>query len=113
VARFSGRKVRVRSYALDIEAAVLGGQIITSLRGANIGLDDNRMSEGALGAIAMGVRVIGGDKDLVDALLEALSNLGHLAASSEPLPPATGMSLGDDGTPVAATIFVGVKPLTQ
>jgi len=62
--KFAGRKVRVKSYALDFEAAVLGQQIIDCLRAARIVVDDNRMSQGALGSIATGIRVTGDDKEL-------------------------------------------------
>jgi hypothetical protein len=112
LARFAGRRMRIKSYALDVEAAVLGQQIIATLQAANIGGDDRRMSVGALGAIAIGIHVTGDDKELIDATLAAFSSVG-LAVSPEPVPIITGMALSDDGTPVAAIIFVGVKPPAQ
>jgi hypothetical protein len=112
LARFAGRRMRVKSYALDVEAAILGQQIIATLQAANIGGDDRRMSEGAPGAIAIGIHVTGDDKELIDATLAAFSSVG-LAVSPEPVPIMAGMALSDDGTTVAATVFVGVKPLAQ
>jgi hypothetical protein len=112
LARFAGRRMRIKSYALDIDAAILGQQIIASLQAINIGGDDRRMSEGALGAIAIGIHVAGDDKELIDATLAAFSSVG-LAVSPEPVPIMAGTALSDDGTTVAATIFVGVKPIAQ
>jgi hypothetical protein len=112
LSRFAGRKVRIRSYALDVEAAVFGQQIMNCLQGANIPFDDHRMSESSLGAVATGVRVTGQDGAFVTAILKALSSLGRVAVSPEAPPQgAAGMSMGDDGTAAAATIFVGVKPI--
>jgi hypothetical protein len=109
---FSGRRVRIKSYALDTESAVLGQQIIEIFAAVHIGVDDRRMSDGSLGSIATGVRITGDDGLFVAALLRAFSNLGHLVVSPEAPPPATGLALGDDGTDVQANIFVGVKPIS-
>jgi hypothetical protein len=111
--RFGGRRVQIKSYAMDVEAAILGQQIMDILTAANIVRDDRRMSEGALGAIAIGVHITGEDKELIDAALAAFSSIGTLVVSSEPVPHTAGIVLGDDMTPSAAIIFVGVKPLAQ
>jgi hypothetical protein len=108
---FAGEKVVVRSYMLDAEAAVVGGQIIDVLKVAKIDVDDRRMSESSAGSIAMGVHVVGDNKFLVGGLLTALGNIGQLSVSSDPPPPPV-FSVGGGGEVYGpATIFVGVKPI--
>jgi hypothetical protein len=58
------------------------------------------------------VHVTGEDKSFINAILTALAKAG-LAVSPDAVPPSTGMSLGNDGSIVAATIFVGIKPIPQ
>lgn len=111
---FSGRKVMVKSYAQDVEAAILGKQIIESLKSANIDVSDNILSVSALGSIALAVRVTGNDKALVATLLDILSSVGKLLVTPEPPPAVTGMSVGGrDESAMAAIIFVGAKPIAQ
>jgi len=75
---FAGRKVRVRSYGLDVDAAVLGQQIMTALQSAKIVVDDRRMSDQSLGLIVTGVYVTGSDDAFVRAMFGAFSSLGEL-----------------------------------
>ena len=111
---FSGRKVMVKSYAQDVEAAILGKQIIESLKFANIDVSDNTLSVGSLGSIALAVHVTGNDETLVATLLNTLSSIGELLVTPEPTPAASGMSLGGpDESAMAAIIFVGAKPIAQ
>ena len=111
---FSGSKVMVKSYALDVEAAILGKQIIESLESANIQVSDHTLSLSSFGSIALAVHVTGNDETLVAALLDALSSIGNLLVTPEPRPATTGMSMGGgDESAMAAVIFVGAKPITQ
>ncbi len=111
---FSGSKVMVKSYALDVEAAILGKQIIESLKFANINVFDKTLSISAFGSIALAVHVTGNDKPLVAALLSTLSSVGKFLVTPEPPPPVTGMTVGgQDESAMAATIFVGAKPIAQ
>lgn len=108
------KAVRVTSYALDTEAAILGWQIVSALKNGGVTVDDCRMSQGTLGAITIGVHVTGSDKTEVKRLLAILAAVG-LSPSKEPLVLGVGMSSGCN-TPdneIAATVFVGVKPLPQ
>ncbi len=104
----------VKSYAQDVEAAILGKQIIESLKSANIDVSDNILSVSSLGSVALAVRVTGNDKTLVAALLDTLSSVGNLLVIPEAPPAAAGMSTGGGKeSAMAAEIFVGAKPITQ
>ncbi len=111
---FAGRKVMVKSYAQDVEAAILGKQIIESLKSANIDVSDKILSVSSLGSIALAVHVTGNDEPLVASLLDALSSVGNLLVAPEPPPGAPGISTGGGNeSAMAAVIFVGAKPITQ
>lgn len=110
--QFKGMTVSVSSYALDADAAVFGGQLLRAVKDAGLTPIDRRMSEGALGSLALGVHVTGTNPDLERTLIEFLNNIGIQALSSEP-PPSSGMSLGGQGVPYSCKIFIGVKPLAK
>jgi hypothetical protein len=107
---FAGETVIVRSYMLDVESAILGGQLIDILNAAHIVPADRRMSESSSNAIALGIHVVGDNKPLVVAILTALKKVGGFIVSPEPPPPPM-ISQGGSGVYGSATIFVGVKPL--
>lgn len=108
--KYSGQRIRMKSYSLDTESAVLGQQILNALHGANFSYDDRRMTVQSMGEIATGVRVTGSNASVVNDILAALQAAG-VVVSPEGVVPGAGMQLSDDGTPVAAEIFVGVKPI--
>jgi hypothetical protein len=106
--------VRIESYSLDGESAVFASQIGEALSKTSLRLDDGRMSQSSLSAINFGVHVTGKDNALVKALLNALHDGGIAADSTPPIKGAgmvAGSTISQDG--VAATIFVGIKPLAQ
>jgi hypothetical protein len=111
---FTGKRVRMESYGLDTESAIFGRQIGSALSLARIDLDDALMSKISGGAIVLGVHVTGDDKELVSALLAALSSAGVLT-SPEPFPThLAGVTMGIRPTVApAANVFVGIKPITQ
>ena len=108
--KHSGQRIRMKSYVLDTESAVFGQQILNALHGANLSYDDRRMTIQSTGEIATGVRVTGSNSSLVNDILAVLRDAG-VVVSPEGAPEGAGMQLSDDGTAVAATIFVGVKPI--
>jgi len=109
---FSGRKVMVKSYAQDVEAAILGKQIIESLKFANIEVSDNTLSVSSFRSIALAVHVTGNDETLVATLLDALSSVGNLYVTPEPPPATAGIAMGGGNeSAMAAVIFVGSKPI--
>lgn len=110
---FAERSVMVKSYASDVESAVLGKQIINLLKMAHINVVENLLSQSSLGSIGFSVRVTGNDKDLTALLLKSLSSIGNLAVSPEAIPPGV-MSIGRvDESKMDAIVFIGAKPITQ
>lgn len=109
---FASSRIIVKSYALDVESAVLGTQIIQTLEEARIGVVNNLLSQSSLGSVGLGVRVTGKNTKLVETLLKALSSIANLAVSPEPIPKGTGMYTGaGNEAEMDAIIFVGAKPL--
>ena len=56
---FRGKNIRLESYVLDVEGAVLGRQIKDAIFAAHIGFSDALMTRGSSGSIALGVHVTG------------------------------------------------------
>jgi hypothetical protein len=115
--KYAGRSVEIGSYAMDAESAVLGKQILVSLGAARLSATDRIASVSVLGGFLLGIHVSGPDEDFVTAIRKALVEAGAIVASKEQTSPSSGhagMSLGNpDAPPKAASIFVGVKPITQ
>jgi len=110
--QFRGMDVSVSSYALDADAAIFGGQLLEIIKNAGLTPVDRRMSEGALGSIALGVLVAGTNPALVRVLIDSLNSFGIQTLPGEP-PPSSGMSLGGQGVSYSSKIFIGVKPLPK
>ena len=114
---FAGQRVRIESYALDAESAALGTQIAGALSRGRLLVDaSGLLSMSIMGSLAVGVRVTGPNRALVDAIKFDLAMSG-IGASSDPLPSGSGMMLGimpgASADKPAATVFVAVKPLPQ
>lgn len=108
---FHGKSVLIDSYALDIEAAELGGQFINALTLASINPIDHRLCESAIGAVAPGIDISGSDGMLVNALLAAILLVSDIPATRGAVPPLNGISCGgQNAVGIDATIFIGVKP---
>jgi hypothetical protein len=113
---FSGKRVSVTTYSLDGEGASLATQIIASLNGATIEVDNNLASVMPMGGFALGVHVNGDDSGLVEAIRTALGGVGGLFVAPPNTPaPLGGASMqtapADGSKPVAASILVGIKPV--
>jgi len=113
--QFAGRRVAVTTYSLDAEGAILGKQIIKALQAAGINVNDNTASLMPLGGFSLGVHVTGSDQALVAALSAVLVSAGHLMVAPPNIPQPSGptMSTGTQSDHVAATILVGIKPLSN
>lgn len=111
----SGRRVRVKSYSLDVEAAVLAKMIIECFKQAGWSVDDNTLSQGALGVVITGVLVEGSmgayQDGVANTVLSALRAAAGLDAVFGSVPQPAGVFQPDDGTMVHAIVFVGVKPI--
>lgn len=110
--KFPGKTVRVTSYALDVEGAMLGTQILRVANGAGLPIDPRLLSEGALGSLMTGISVTGTDAAMISVVLSALESFG-LAVTPNPPPPSSGMSLGGQSAPLPLKIFIGAKPIAE
>jgi hypothetical protein len=115
---FAGRNVAVVSYSLDVEGAVLCQQLMEVLQAAKLPFSNKIGTISPLGSFALGVHVSGPDEELADALRKALGNFTGLfivpKEQSQSPTAQTGMSAGNaSDVPVAASILVGIKPLTR
>jgi hypothetical protein len=113
----SGKKVRVQSYSLDAEAALLGDELIDCFRSVGMDVDANLLSRGALGTVAAGMWVsgaMGEHHDLIaNRIFAALKSETDLIATIGEVPLSAGQYLVDRGGRVDATVFVGVKPVAR
>lgn len=110
---FAGKTVRIKSYSLDGEAAVLALQFIESTRRAVLRIFDKSMSQQTLGVIAFGVWISGTNDEMIAAFDEALP--AEIARARGVPPAGAGMwSASDDEPPPGGAeleVFVGAKPL--
>ena len=112
--RVARRRVRVESYSLDLEAAMLAGQIKNAL-GAILVVEDWIGAEPPARNFAKGINITGDDKELVEALVTAFRNVGLLDIGTVKLPPEPGGAILEEATPskkeADAVVLVGVKPI--
>jgi hypothetical protein len=115
---FQRHGVLIRSYGMDGEAAALGGQIIATLRAANLVVVDGRGSITVSGGFDTGVHIRGPATEnwFADTLGQALSVIGDLKVAVNDPEPSMGAIIGGGGqafTPgsIFLTLTVGVKPL--
>jgi len=108
--RFTG--VRVTSYALDAESAILAEQIVNTLRAAGVNVDDNTASVVSMGGFALGIHVTGTDAAAAAIIRQAISTETSLAVAPEgsPMPSAPTMGTGNI-TPEPVVVLIGVKPI--
>ena len=108
---FSGTHVKISSHKTDVEAALLGSQIMRALSLAHIELFDRRMTYDSFGSIGIGVLVSGSDTKLVAAIIAALPKRFDANEGERPGGFPTILPAGEDAVKTDATIFIGVKPL--
>jgi hypothetical protein len=108
--RFNGRKVKLITYAHDLEAGLLATQIKPALLEAGIRVDDQISGVMVVGGFVAGVWVNGPpvEQDLVKALFDTLVQDGKLVARNNGTKPFAGAANPADGV----NILVGVKPLS-
>lgn len=99
---FSGKKVKLASYALDSEGTIVAMRIYEALNAAKLLVDKEQATGVApFGAIAFGVFVDGPNRELVAALVAALA---PVQATANKIPHDIG------STDAEATVFVAAKP---
>jgi hypothetical protein len=110
---FQGKTVRLESYALDVEGAVLGDQIRAAVSAPGVNVDPNLMTNTAAdGQVTWGVHVTGTDSGLVSTLVSALRDAGIETFETPPARGGTSFNASLRAEP-DALIFVGVKPLAK
>ena len=97
---FQGKRVTVVTYALDVESAVLGAQLIAVMHRAGIVPIDNRASVMPFGGFSTGIR-FEGDENFATALYNGFCLKTGLAGVVNP---------GNAPPGVDATILIGPKP---
>jgi hypothetical protein len=110
---FSGKSVRVESYALDAEAGILAKQIIAALQASGMHVQDGTASLMPLGGFSLGVHVNGDEPDLVTGLSAILSSVGNLFVAPPNSIQGGGetISAGSGAPRPSVSILVGVKPV--
>jgi hypothetical protein len=115
LSQHAGKSIFLRSYALDMEGARFGQQLMAVFSSAHITVIDSRLSVSGMGSISSGIRISGKDEAFGVALAEIL-HAENIAVEWEATPmPVTGLTLG---APPAAenadiTVFIGVRPLPE
>lgn len=111
--QFSGKEVRVVSYATDVESAVLAKQIVAALSAGGMLVEDKTATIIPFGSISLGVHVAGKDEELVSSLTLILRSDGNLAVG----PPSSSidqtgvLAAGNPLSPDVAVVLVGAKPI--
>ena len=106
LAGIEGRKIRVVSYAQDVEAEGLAWQIANAL---STKLFVTKLHVMTFGAVAFGIEVGGSDVALVNRLKDILASVGYTA--SDPKEPVPEGFTTEPITGVGAIIFIAMKPI--
>jgi hypothetical protein len=111
VKSFSGSTVRVATYALDIDGALLGWQIADCLElSHSLNIDREFASILPIGAFGVGAFVSGSDESLVSSIRAALRANVRVLDGTGIFPPNQLTYRPGALTNPAATVVVGVKP---
>jgi hypothetical protein len=117
VSKYAGRSVKVGSYAMDAESMFLATQIKDSLEGARMSIVDGRASTTSLNGFVLAIHVDGPDADFAAEIRRVLSEAGlTVAPKDKTMPPVAGggMTMVNPNEPaVAASVFVGIKPIKR
>jgi hypothetical protein len=111
---YAGKRVRLESYVLDVESAVLGKLLGACLTKAGLVVDETgMMNVQSFGRASFGLH-ISGEQPLVTALAFAFSNRGQLFTKANSK-PSHGVSIvaapSSEPLPSDALVFIGVKPI--
>ena len=117
LSEFGSKSVDIASYALDVEGALLGFQVVEAFKKAHFSTNGGwLMAVQGGGPIALGIHVAGKDTHLVEAIIKAVGKY-QVTVAHDPFSNGfitTGPNAAHPiGPPPDATIFVGVKPLAE
>lgn len=119
---FRGRKVRLESYALDVEAAVFGKQLAAAFARGGLPPIQALLTRDGGGSVAFGIHVSGKDGDLVKAIVAALKGANLLVVEGDEtarggvVVRGGGAMIGFGPPPAEVTdanVFIGVKPIAE
>jgi hypothetical protein len=111
--RHPSEQIAITSYALDVEAAIFGEQLVRLFRAENVSLTDRRLSVSAFGNLALGIRVAGTDAQFAAEIRNAFRSFGFAGIGDRPPPPLTGITIGSPDFSEPVNIFIGAKPPVQ
>jgi hypothetical protein len=106
------KTIRLTSYSLDPDGAVLATQMFDGLTSQKFLIQDARMTQGPSFGLVFGVWIFGSNKTLVTALVNFFRNAGILVVESVPqLGSGVSFNVQTFSSQPDANIFVGLKPL--
>lgn len=111
--KFAPKTIKITSYSLDPDGAILATQMLEGLKGQKFIIQDARMTQGPSSSLNFGVWISGPNKHLVDALVALFRNAGLFVVKQEP-PMGLGVTFNGSmypGPQPDASILVGLKPL--
>jgi hypothetical protein len=111
--QFKGHTIIVRSYAMDVESAILAKQIVGALVASGMHVQDAVASFSNTGGIELGIHVTG-DEHMANQIGKILSSDGHLKVfigGANRLDTQPGLHTGIRYNPTEVTIMVGPKPI--
>jgi hypothetical protein len=111
--QFQGHTITVRSYAMDVESAILAKQIVAALIASGMYVQDAVASFSNTGGIELGIHVTG-DEHIANEIGRILSTDGHLTVfigGANRLDTQPGLHIGVRPNPTEVTIMVGPKPI--
>ena len=106
----TGRSVTIRSYATDLESAILAKQLVALFGAAGMRVQDATASNSPVGGFLIGINVTG-DNRLASEVRSLLSDKGRLAVVPTALTAAPMVMMGIGTFPTDIEITVGVKPI--
>jgi hypothetical protein len=115
LAALAGKTVRIESYSLDAEAAILGKQIEQAFSSAKVNLSNALMTRASAGSILLGIHVLSRSEETRNLILNALQGVGLNAVDGTNSASnfVVGFGVTMPATPPDAEVFIGVKPLTR
>ena len=109
-AKFPGRTVHVSSYMQDIDAAMLGRQILQTVTSAKLQKDDMLMALSSFKSVTEGISVTGTEQAFVKSAAALLESF-KLGPISNDAVQGNYMNVDEENAPYPLKIFIGVKPL--
>lgn len=108
--KFPGETVHVSSYMQDVDAEMLGKQILRATRHADLPRNSMLMEISSFGDVTIGLAITGTDADFVKSATALFLSFDLGPVSNKPV-VRNFMNVDDEDAPFPLKIFVGAKPL--